>query len=207
MSLGAHLFWLAPLLPLAVFAVLASGLSRNGRLAAGLAVAGAAGSLAVSVLGLFASAEGARMVVGIPWLEVGGYRLELALWLNPLGMLVATLVSVVGLIVLIYAVSYMADDPRPGRFFAELSLFLGAMLALVLAADLLTLFIAWELVGLCSYLLIGFWFEKPEVPTAATKAFITYPHRRSGDADRRPAPGRRRRQRSHRHRADCFQHR
>jgi NADH-quinone oxidoreductase subunit L len=142
MNLGAHLFWLAPLLPLGVFAGLASGLSRHGRLAAGLAVAASAGSLVASALGLLAAADGSHAAVGMPWLEVGGYRLGLGLGLDPLGMLVATLVSVVGLIVFVYAVSYMADDPRSGRFFAELSLFLGAMLALVLAADLLTLFIA-----------------------------------------------------------------
>ena len=84
----------------------------------------------------------------------------------------ATLVSVVGLIIFIYAVRYMAQDPRRGRFFAEFSLFTGSMLTLVLAADLITLFIAWELVGLCSYLLIGFWFERPGVPAAASKAFL-----------------------------------
>jgi NADH-quinone oxidoreductase subunit L len=74
--------------------------------------------------------------------------------------------------VFIYAASYMAQDPRRGRFFAEFSLFTASMLALVLAADLVTLFIAWELVGLCSYLLIGFWFERPGAPAAATKAFF-----------------------------------
>jgi NADH-quinone oxidoreductase subunit L len=173
MTIGTNLFWLAPLLPLGAFALLAGGLSPYGRRAARLAVAAAAGSLVISVLGLFASAQGARAVVGVPWMEIGGYRLGLALWLDPLGILVATLVTVVGLIVFVYAVSYIVNDPRVGCFFAELSLFLGAMLTLVLAADLLTLFIAWELVGICSYLLIGFWFEKPGVPYAATNAFLT----------------------------------
>jgi len=84
----------------------------------------------------------------------------------------ATLVSVVGLIVFLYAVSYMAQDPHRGRFFAEFSLFTASMLTLVLAADIITLFIAWELVGLCSYLLIGFWFERPGAPAAASKAFF-----------------------------------
>ncbi len=173
MSIGTHFFWLAPFFPLAVFVLLAANLSRFARLAIMLAITALAGSVVISGLGLFAAAQGARAVISMPWLQVGGRRLELALWLDPLGISVATLVSMIGLMVFVYAASYMADDPRRGRFFAELSLFIGAMLTLVLAADLVTLFISWELVGLCSYLLIGFWFEKPEVPSAATKAFLT----------------------------------
>lgn len=165
-------FWLAPFLPLGAFALLAVGLSRFGRLAAGLASGALAGGALVSGLGLLAAARGTRTTVSLPWLVVGGRRFELALWLDPLGALAATLVAVVGLVVFVYAASYLAGDARYGRFFAEFSLFVGAMLALVLAADLITLFIAWELVGLCSYLLIGFWFEEPGVPPAATKAFL-----------------------------------
>lgn len=173
MMSGGDLFWVAPLLPLGVFALLSVGLSRRGPLAGGLAIASLAGSSVVSGFGLYAASQGERAVVGFPWLTVGGRTLELALWLDPLSALIATLVSVVGLLVFIYAASYMANDPRRGRFFAELSLFIGSMLMLILAADLITLFIAWELVGLCSYLLIGFWFERPDVPPSATKAFIT----------------------------------
>jgi NADH-quinone oxidoreductase subunit L len=170
---GTHLFWLAPLLPLLAFVLLASGLARFGRVASGLAVAAMAGATLVSLLGLVDAARGKHALVSLPWLVVGGRQLTLALWLDPLSALVATLVSVVGLIVFAYAVSYMAEDPHRGRFFAEFSLFTSSMLALVLAADLITLFIAWELVGLCSYLLIGFWFERPGVPAAASKAFFT----------------------------------
>ncbi|MCZ7574422.1 MAG: NADH-quinone oxidoreductase subunit L [Ardenticatenaceae bacterium] len=170
---AARLFWLAPVLPLAAFILLAAGLSRLGRLSAGLAIAAIGGATAVSTLALLAAAQGARAVVSVPWLVVGGRELLLALWLDPLGALLAVLVAVVALVVFVYAVRYMAGDPRFGRFFALLSLFAGAMLVLVLAADLLTLFIAWELVGLCSFLLIGFWFERPGVPAAATKAFLT----------------------------------
>ncbi len=171
--IGMQLFWLAPLFPLTVFVVLALGLSRSGRLASALAVIAMVGSVVVSLLGLVATAQGMKAMVSLPWLTVGGRALTLALWLDPLSALVATLVSVVGLIVFVYAVSYMAEDPRRGRFFAEFSLFAGSMLTLVLAADLITLFIAWELVGICSYLLIGFWFERDAPPGAATKAFFT----------------------------------
>jgi NADH-quinone oxidoreductase subunit L len=85
---------------------------------------------------------------------------------------VATLVSVVATVVFAYSISYMADQPHQGRFYAELSLFAAAMLAIVMAADLLTLFIAWELVGLSSYLLIAFRFQEPDAPPAATKALL-----------------------------------
>src|ERR1700682_5998114 len=144
---GTQLFWLAPLLPLLVFALLAVGLVRYGRLASGLAVAAMAGATLVSILGLVAAAQGKHTLLSIPWLTVGGRQFVLSLWLDPLSALMATLVSVIGLIVFIYAASYMAQDPRRGRFFAEFSLFTASMLALVLAADLMTLFIAWELVG------------------------------------------------------------
>jgi NADH-quinone oxidoreductase subunit L len=75
-------------------------------------------------------------------------------------------------VVFAYSISYMADQPHQGRFYAELSLFAAAMLAIVMAADLLTLFIAWELVGLSSYLLIAFRFQEPDAPPAATKALL-----------------------------------
>src|SRR5258708_5038939 len=132
-----------------------------------------AGAAVVSIAGLVAVIQGKHALVSLPWLSIGGRQLPLALWLDPLGALMATLVSIVGLIVFLYAASYMAEDARRGRFFAEFSLFTASMLTLVLAADLITLFIAWELVGLCSYLLIGFWFERTGAPAAASKAFFT----------------------------------
>ncbi len=167
-----HFFWLIPLLPLAVFVLLALGLARYGRLATGLAVAAMGGVVLLSGLSFVAVLAGQRTVLSLPWLSVGGRVFSLSLWLDPLGALLATLISLVGCIVFVYAATYMAQDPRRGRFFAELSLFAGSMLVLVLAADLITLFIAWELVGLCSYLLIGFWFEREGAPAAATKAFF-----------------------------------
>lgn len=170
---GTSFFWLAPLLPLAVFALLAIGLLRYGRLASGLAVAAMAGAAVASIAGIVAVMQGKHALVSLPWLSIGGRHLSLALWLDPLSALMATLVSVVGLIVFLYAASSMAEDARRGRFFAEFSLFTASMLTLVLAADLITLFIAWELVGLCSYLLIGFWFERTGAPAAASKAFFT----------------------------------
>lgn len=171
--IAADLFWLAPVLPLAVFAVLAAGLNRFGRIAAIAANAALAGSVVLCGLALLAAARGHAAEIALPWLSVGGRTFGIALALDALGALVALMVSVVALLVFLYAASYMAGDARAGRFFTMFSLFAASMLALVFAADLLTLFIAWELVGLCSYLLIGFWFERAGVAAAATKAFLT----------------------------------
>src|SRR5438093_3249393 len=115
--MGTHLFWLAPALPFAAFALLVAGLGRFGQLAAGLAIAAVAGATVASSLGLYAAAQGAHAVVAVPWLTVGGRQLTLALWLDPLAALTATLVSVVGLLVFVYAASSMAEEPRRGRFF------------------------------------------------------------------------------------------
>ena len=79
----------------------------------------------------------------------------------------------VGLLIHVYAIGYMEGDPRYGRFFAYLNLFVFFMLLLVLADNYVLLYVGWEGVGLCSYLLIGFWFEKAENASAAKKAFVT----------------------------------
>src|SRR5690606_37356723 len=75
--------------------------------------------------------------------------------------------------IFIYSIGYMAHDPRQSRFFSMIALFAGAMLTLVVADNLLLLFVGWEVMGLCSYLLIGFWFEKEVAYKAAIKAFMT----------------------------------
>ncbi len=172
MTTVAAFFWMVPVLPLGVFGLLAAGLSRYDRIATRASVAALAGSVALSVSGLLATARGDSGFVSMPWLEIGGRELELALRLDPLSALISTVVSLISLVVFIYAAAYMADALFLGRFFALFSLFAGAMLTLVFAGDLLTLFIAWEIVGLCSYLLIGFWFQRAGVPPAATKAFL-----------------------------------
>lgn len=176
MSDGTALFWLIPAAPLLAFCLLALGLARPSRRLAGwLSVAALIVSTALSFVALATlwQSPGKGQMAALPWMAVGGRQLQLALWLDPMGAIGAALVSLVALVVFVYATAYMADDPRVARFFTVLSLFAGAMLTLVLAADLITLFIAWEIVGICSYLLIGFWFERPDVPPAATKAFLT----------------------------------
>src|SRR5574341_13082 len=98
--------------------------------------------------------------------------MNLGILIDPLAVVMLMMVSFVSLLIHIYAVGYMAHDPAKPRYFAETSLFTAAMLAVVLSDNILQFFIAWELVGLCSYLLIGFWYHKPSAAAAAKKAFL-----------------------------------
>lgn len=104
-----------------------------------------------------------------PWFA----GLNIGILIDPLAAVMLSMVSFVSLLIHIYAVSYMGYDPGKPRYFAETSLFTAAMLSLVLSDNLLQFFVSWELVGLCSYLLIGFWYEKPSAAAAAKKAFLT----------------------------------
>jgi NADH-quinone oxidoreductase subunit L len=107
------------------------------------------------------------------WIDVGGFTVTFDLLIDQLTAVMLLVVTGVGFLVHVYSVGYMHGDTRYPRFFAYLNLFLASMLILVLGENLLVLFLGWELVGLSSYLLIGFWFEKREYATAAKKAFIT----------------------------------
>ncbi len=109
----------------------------------------------------------------IPWLDTGLTTLDMGVLVDPLTALMLFMVPITVLGIFIYSIGYMANDPRQSRFFALISLFAGAMLTLVVADNLLLLFVGWEIMGLCSYLLIGFWFEKQSASAAAVKAFTT----------------------------------
>ncbi|GAA1634070.1 NADH-quinone oxidoreductase subunit L [Kribbella alba] len=106
------------------------------------------------------------------WFSVGSIKVDVTLLVDPLSILFVLLITGVGSLIHIYSIGYMADDPRRRRFFAYLNLFIASMLLLVLAADYLLVFVGWEGVGLASYLLIGFWQERPSAATAAKKAFV-----------------------------------
>ena len=107
------------------------------------------------------------------WLSVGGLNVDLGLKLDALSLMMTLIVTGVGGAIHIYSYDYMDEDPSKARFFACLSLFTFSMLGIVLANNFLMMFLAWELVGVSSYLLIGFWYEKPSAGDAAKKAFIT----------------------------------
>ena len=125
---------------------------------------------------LFIAANGFHPEVtetSISWLSIGGLNVDFGLKLDALSMMMLLVVTGVGGAIHIYSYGYMREDSGFSRFFACLSLFTFSMLGIVLANNFLMMFIAWELVGVSSYLLIGFWFEKPSAGDAAKKAFIT----------------------------------
>jgi NADH-quinone oxidoreductase subunit L len=113
-----------------------------------------------------------------PW-TVGPLRIDVAFLLDPLSAVMLFVVTFVGFWIHIYSIGYMAEDPGYQRYFTYMNLFMGAMLLLILGNNFLVMFVGWEGVGLCSYLLIGFWFEEKFPPYAGRKAFIV---NRIGDA-------------------------
>jgi NADH-quinone oxidoreductase subunit L len=171
--------WLIPALPALAAGLSALAKQRNRRFAASLAI----GSMGLSfLLSLYAfahilsstgQAEPTKQVFNFPWLQYGGEWLKLGWMLDPLTAVMLVMVTFVGLLIFIYSTGYMAHDENFARFFCFLSLFAAAMLGVVIANSLLLLFMCWELVGLTSYLLIGFWYQKPAAAAAAKKAFIT----------------------------------
>jgi NADH-quinone oxidoreductase subunit L len=171
--------WLIPALPALAAGLSALAKQRNRRLAASLAI-GSMGlafllSLCALVHALSSGSQGepAVEVFNFPWLQYGSEWLKLGWMLDPLTAVMLVMVTFVGLLIFIYSTGYMSHDENFARFFCFLSLFAAAMLGVVIANSLLLLFMCWELVGLTSYLLIGFWYQKPAAAAAAKKAFIT----------------------------------
>jgi len=168
--------WLIPALPMLAAGLSALAPRRQKKFSASLAI----GSMIIGfLLSLCAFAhalgqgEGARQVCNFGWFQFGDQWLQLGWVLDPLTAIMLVMVTFVGTLIFIYSTGYMAHDENFTRFFTFLSLFAGAMLGVVIANSLLLLFICWELVGLTSYLLIGFWYHKPSAAAAAKKAFIT----------------------------------
>jgi NADH-quinone oxidoreductase subunit L len=138
-----------------------------------LASAAIGGSFVIAVvaaLPFFDGGEHGEIISLWEWMPAIGANLELQ-W-DPLAALMALVVTGVGSLIHVFAIGYMDGDERFARFFTYLNLFAASMLTLVLAGNYAMLFLGWELVGLCSYLLIGFWFTKPTAAAAAKKAFI-----------------------------------
>src|SRR5437762_637749 len=111
--------------------------------------------------------------LNVNWLSIGSLNVGFGLKLDALSLMMLLIVTGVGGAIHIYSAGYMHDDPGYSRYFACLSLFTFSMLGIVLANNFIQMFIFWELVGVSSYLLIGFWFERPSAADAAKKAFIT----------------------------------
>jgi NADH-quinone oxidoreductase subunit L len=181
------------LLPLGGFVVLSvfGDWIRKDREDAGagyLACATVLGSFAlaawttVRLYGLVGGPEGLRFsqpYLGFEWIEAGGFRVPLSLLVDPLSSVMMLVVTGVGGLIHVYSLGYMAHDEEKVRFFSYLNLFTFFMLLLVLGGSLPLLFVGWEGVGLCSYLLIGFWYKRDSAAAAGLKAFVV---NRVGDA-------------------------
>ena len=172
------LIWLVPAIPLIAAAVNLFVGRRLGRGAGWLAVGAMVASFLLAtaaVVGLHGLPADSRLYILrlYDWIQVGSFNVSVDLRLDVLSATMIMVVTGIGLLIHIYALGYMHGDPRYGRFFSYLNLFVFFMLMLVLGENFLVLYLGWEGVGLCSYLLIGFWFDKTENANAAKKAFIT----------------------------------
>jgi len=170
------LLWLIPILPLLGFVI--NGLGRNtlskgavGFIGSGVVLA----SFILSVCFFFelnASVEKQFTVNFFDWISVGDLKIPLSFLYDPLSAIMLLIITGIGFLIHIYSTAYMHEDAGFGKFFAYLNLFIFFMLILVLGSNYIVMFIGWEGVGLCSYLLIGFWFTNSSYASAAKKAFV-----------------------------------
>jgi NADH-quinone oxidoreductase subunit L len=174
MNWNTHSLWVIPALPLVAATLSALAPRRHRAFSATLGLGSVALSFVLCCFALFESVRkgGVPIVSNFHWFQFGDVWLELGWVIDPLSAIMLVMVSLVALVVFIYSLKYMAEDENFTRFFCFLSLFTAAMLGLVIANSLLLLFCCWEIVGVTSYLLIGFWFHKPSAAAAAKKAFI-----------------------------------
>ncbi|MBI4493777.1 MAG: NADH-quinone oxidoreductase subunit L, partial [Chloroflexi bacterium] len=169
-----QLAWIIPLAPALAFATIGLVTLRWRNLSSFITIGAIGLGFLLSIGILFDVGAGNRWAAALPWLNIGSSEpISLGFQVDPLTAVMLVVVTTVSLLVQIYSRGYMHGDPGFSRYYAFMALFTMSMLGLVLAANLLTLFIFWELVGLCSYLLIGFWYQKPEAADAAKKAFVT----------------------------------
>ena len=172
--------WLIFLLPLFSFITIGffvrPFVKTESRVAGYITILAIGGSLALSIWALFAVMAAPHHELPVPdvtWVVIeDGVTIHLGLIMDSLTAVMLIVVTVVSLMVQIYSQGYMDGDPGYHRYYAWMSLFTASMIGLVMADNLLFLFVFWEMVGLCSYLLIGFWFHKPSAADAAKKAFI-----------------------------------
>src|SRR5688572_30615692 len=154
--------------------------SLHARRSGVIATAAAGGSFACAVI-LFINLVGTHETAGIAldWVRGGAITLRWGFQFDPLTAMMALVVTGVGTLIHLYSIGYMSDDRSPYRYFAYLNLFLFNMLVLIASDNLVGMFVGWEGVGLCSYLLIGYWYEDLAKANAGIKAFLV---NRIGDA-------------------------
>jgi NADH-quinone oxidoreductase subunit L len=167
--------WLIPAAPLAMSLLILGLASSRPRTGATLAIISQVIALGLAVIAFLPTLEapGFRTFQNFTWFTFGDHALRIGWVLDPLAAAMLVMITFVGLWIFVFSTGYMAGDKNFSRFFAYLSFFSAAMLGVVIANSLLLLFVCWELVGLASYLLIGFWIHKPSAAAAAKKAFIT----------------------------------
>ena len=173
------ILWLIPAIPIVASGVIALLKQPRRKPAAALAIGGLSISLALALWAFIHTMIGwvnhlaVRETFDFNWIQFGTAHVELGWVLDPLSAVMLVMVCFVGLLIFIYSTGYMAHDENFTRFFCFLSLFAGGMLGVVISNSILLLFMSWEIVGLTSYLLIGFWYHKPSAAAAAKKAFVT----------------------------------
>lgn len=174
MSSLAEYAWLVPVLPAAAFAILTAMGRGSGRTGAWIGTLFTLASLVLSLMiaGQRLSGTAEEYSNYYDWIQAGNLSLSIGYEVTNLTSMMLVVVTLVSFLVNLYSLGYMKDDERISTFFAYVALFTASMLGLVLSYNLLTMYIFWELVGVCSFLLIGFWFRKPEAKAAAKKAFI-----------------------------------
>jgi NADH-quinone oxidoreductase subunit L len=172
------LAWIVLLLPLLAAIAIALFTQQDRKLSATISITAVVLSFFISLALFLLLQEPLKMTnradaSALEWLGIGDFQVELGLRLDPLSLVMLLIVTGVGSVIHIYSYGYMHEDHSMPRYFAGLSLFMFSMLGIVLANNFVMLFIFWELVGVSSYLLIGFWYERPAAADAAKKAFIT----------------------------------
>jgi len=169
--------WLIPVMPLVSFLVIVALTYKRDILSGLVALAGVAVSFILSLALFFEVRGGGGAELSLPWFQLGDLKLEIGVLIDPMSAVMFLVVTIVSTLVFIYSFGYMHGDRGMARFYAFLSLFVFSMLGLVAANNFVQIFMFWELVGLCSYLLIGFWYDQPGValppPKAGIRAFIT----------------------------------
>jgi len=172
-------FWLIFLIPWLAFLIIGLIMRpffKNAPKISGyiciLAVAASLGMSVWALVSVLGAPDHQLVIPPVEWAVVNGLTINLGIIMDPLTVVMLFVVTVVSLMVQIYSQGYMHGDPGYHRYYAFMSLFTGSMLGLVLSSSLLQMFVFWEMVGLCSYLLIGFWFHRVSARNAAAKAFI-----------------------------------
>ncbi len=168
---AAQILLAALLTPLLSAVLIACFLRRRGTLASYLSVAAAAGICAFSYLAIQAT-DGSTIRAAIEWLSFGNFTVSMGFLFDGVAATMLTMVAFVGLLIHVFSLGYMADDKAKGRFFGGLSIFMFSMLGIILADNLIMIFVFWELVGFSSYMLIGHYLDTDEAAAASKKAFI-----------------------------------